>query len=94
MTIRGRIGFLLQRYVEDPWNAGNPDALDEVRTDDLELGSGWTRTVSRGSSVPSHGDMNRRVRYGRETYGDTADLQAMADEAANRGLLSAIGSRA
>jgi hypothetical protein len=37
---RGRIGFLLLRYVEDPWNAGNPDALDEVRADDLELGSG------------------------------------------------------
>ena len=36
----GRIGFLLQRYVEDPWNAGNPDALDEMRADDLELGSG------------------------------------------------------
>ena len=40
ITMRGRIGFLLLRYVEDPWNAGNPDALDEVRADDLELGSG------------------------------------------------------
>jgi hypothetical protein len=45
-----QIGSLLQRYVEDPWNAGNTDALDEVAADDFELGSGWLRRVSRSSS--------------------------------------------
>jgi hypothetical protein len=32
-----QIRFLMQRYVQDPWNAGSLDALDEVTADDFEL---------------------------------------------------------
>jgi steroid delta-isomerase-like uncharacterized protein len=35
-----QVRVLLRRYVEDPWNVGDLDALDEVTADDFELQGG------------------------------------------------------
>jgi steroid delta-isomerase-like uncharacterized protein len=35
-----QISVLMKRYVEDPWNAGELDALDEVTADGYELEGG------------------------------------------------------
>lgn len=49
MTLNaGQIKFLMRRFVEDPWNEGDLDALDEVTADDYRLGADGTLDDLKG----------------------------------------------